>query len=265
MLLNSLFDGMYALLTLQGDGKMAKLWSSSQGSGSRAYARRSTLAPTGSALNWLRRVCATEATIVERDGVTISPVSTECRRPPGSASTCSTHQPGALHSDSARGCGMLPDIVRSLGDHDFRVNELRCGNILKVAVGGLRVESSAMPFDPDYLQVPGCPFFTIRLDVPAGHGERVQAAVGRRQLLPGHARLSALFPGLAVTFIFLYRHRHGQCLSPTIVRMFARRSRHLSAIMMWYVPYMFKRPTEKTQNACIATMYAGTTVFSPWQ
>ena len=65
----------------------------------------------------------------------------------------------------------------------------------------------------------------------------MQAVVGRRKFFLV-TLVNALFPGLAVTFIFLYRHGHrpvfvtNYCLIYAAVTVF-------SAVMMWYVPYVF--------------------------
>ncbi len=98
------------------------------------------------------------------------------------------------------------------------------------------------------------------LDIPGWtHGKQVQAAVGRRKFFLV-TLVNAIFPALAVAFIFLYRHGPRPVFVTNYWLIYAAVT-VFSAIMMWYVPYVFGAD-EKTKRM-YQTMYAGTKQVLP--
>lgn len=100
----------------------------------------------------------------------------------------------------------------------------------------------------DWLNIPGWT-----------HGRQVQAVIGRRKFVAA-TLTNAIFPGLAVLFIFLYRTgpRPAGIANYWVIYCAVT---VVSAIMMWYVPYFFGA-NEKTRTE-YARMYAGTRQVLP--
>lgn len=93
------------------------------------------------------------------------------------------------------------------------------------------------------------------LDIPGWtHGRQVQQVLGRRKLWLGTA-INAIFPGMAVAFALLFWHRPrpGYVSNYWIIYCAVT---VLSAITMWYIPYLFGAPEKLKCD--YARMYDGT-------
>jgi hypothetical protein len=98
------------------------------------------------------------------------------------------------------------------------------------------------------------------LDIPGWtHGRQVQAVVGRRKLLLA-TLVNAIFPGLAVAFAFYFRARPkpGFVTSYWVVYCAVT---VVSAIAMWYVPYLFGAGDQTRRD--YLRMYEGTRQVLP--
>jgi hypothetical protein len=98
------------------------------------------------------------------------------------------------------------------------------------------------------------------VDIPGWtHGKQVQAVVGRRKLWAATA-INAFFPGLAVGFAFYFwnRPRPGFVANYWLIYCAVTL---VSAIAMWYVPYLLGTSEEKKRE--YARMYAGTRQVLP--
>jgi hypothetical protein len=98
------------------------------------------------------------------------------------------------------------------------------------------------------------------LDIPGWtHGSRIRAVFGTRRFALA-TLVNAIFPGIAVAFIFLYRSE----TKPSFVTSYwviHRAVTVVSAIMMWWVPYFFGAD-EKTRRQH-QSMYEGTVHVLP--
>lgn len=100
----------------------------------------------------------------------------------------------------------------------------------------------------DWLEIPGWT-----------HGRQVQTVVGRQKLLWA-TLINAIFPGVAVAFAIWFR---GQS-QPNFVRSYWAiycAVTVLSAIAMWYVPYLFGAEKQKVEG--YTRMYEGTLQILP--
>lgn len=98
------------------------------------------------------------------------------------------------------------------------------------------------------------------LDIPGWtHGRQVRSTVGQRRFVL-ITLANAVFPGLAVAFLFLYRGpaRPSFVLNYWVIYCAITM---ISAIMMWWVPYFFGAD-EKTSRQ-YRQMYAGTVHVLP--
>jgi len=91
------------------------------------------------------------------------------------------------------------------------------------------------------------------------HGRQVQAVVGRGKFLIA-TLVNSIFPGLAVAFIFVYRHGTKPSFVTNYWLIYCAVT-VASAIAMWYVPYFFGAD-EKTKRD-YGAMYAGTLQVIP--
>lgn len=93
------------------------------------------------------------------------------------------------------------------------------------------------------------------IDVPGWmSGSQVQAVVGRRRLLIA-SLLKAVFPGAAVALAIVYWRAVAPPLAQDYWIVYCAIT-VLSAIFMWYVPYLFST-NDQTKDE-YARMYAGT-------
>jgi hypothetical protein len=98
------------------------------------------------------------------------------------------------------------------------------------------------------------------LDIPGWtHGRQVQSVVGRRKLLAA-TLINAVFPGLAVALALLYRARPKPGFVTSYWVIYCAVT-VLSAIVMWYVPYLFGAKDETRRD--YARMYEGTRQILP--
>jgi hypothetical protein len=98
------------------------------------------------------------------------------------------------------------------------------------------------------------------LDIPGWtHGSQVQSVVGRRKLLAA-TLINAIFPGLAVALAILYRTRPKPGLVTSYWLIYCAVT-VLSALLMWYVPYLFGA-SDKTRGE-FRRMYDGTRQILP--
>jgi hypothetical protein len=100
----------------------------------------------------------------------------------------------------------------------------------------------------DWLNIPGWT-----------HGSQVQIAVGRRKFVIA-TLANSIFPGLAVAFIFLYRHGTKPAFVTNYWLIYCAVT-VTAAVMMWYVPYFFGAD-EKTKRE-YGAMYEGTIQVLP--
>jgi hypothetical protein len=93
------------------------------------------------------------------------------------------------------------------------------------------------------------------LDIPGWtHGGQVRAAAGQRRFILV-TLLNAVFPGLAVAFLFLYRSPAKPSFVTTYWVIYCAVT-VVAAAMMWWIPYFFGAD-EKTRRQ-YQSMYAGT-------
>jgi hypothetical protein len=99
------------------------------------------------------------------------------------------------------------------------------------------------------------------LDIPGlTNGSQVRAVIGRRKLWLATA-INAIFPGVAAALAVLFWNSR----KPTMVAgywLIYCAITLLSAIVMWYVPYLFGTRNEKLKSD-YAQMYAGTRQILP--
>jgi hypothetical protein len=98
------------------------------------------------------------------------------------------------------------------------------------------------------------------LNIPGWtHGRQVEEVLGRRKLWIA-TMINAIFPGVAVAFAWLFWHRQrpGYVANYWIIYCAVT---VLSAITMWYVPYLFGA-SDKLKND-YARMYTGTRQVLP--
>ena len=95
----------------------------------------------------------------------------------------------------------------------------------------------------DWLEIPGWT-----------HSRQVQAVIGRNKLLWATA-INVIFPGLAVALALAYWGRPHPKIVGTYWAIYCGIT-VLSAIAMWYVPYLFGADGKKKTE--YARMYAGT-------
>jgi hypothetical protein len=98
------------------------------------------------------------------------------------------------------------------------------------------------------------------VDIPGWtHGSQVQAMVGRRKLWMATV-INAIFPGLAAGFALYYWNRPKPGFVTDYWIVYCTETL-LSAIAMWYVPYLFGTTEERKRD--YLKMYAGTRQMLP--
>jgi len=98
------------------------------------------------------------------------------------------------------------------------------------------------------------------VDIPGWtHGSQVQAALGQRKLVLA-TLANAVFPGIAVGFAVFFWNKPQPSYVPTYWVIYCAISL-LSAIGMWYVPYLFGASAKTKQE--YAAMYADTRQILP--
>jgi hypothetical protein len=100
----------------------------------------------------------------------------------------------------------------------------------------------------DWLEIPGWT-----------HGSQIRAVFGTRKFAL-ITLVNAIFPGIAVAFIFLYRSETKPSFVTSYWVIYCAVA-VVSAVMMWWVPYLFGAD-EKTRRQYQA-MYAGTVHVLP--
>src|SRR5580704_15996812 len=95
----------------------------------------------------------------------------------------------------------------------------------------------------DWIDIPGCT-----------NGTQVRSVVGRRKLWIA-TLINAIFPGVAVVFVFFFWNRPKPGFVATYWFIYCAVTL-ASAILMWYFPY-FLGATEKTKRDYLR-MYGGT-------
>ncbi|SRR5258708_24734412 len=91
------------------------------------------------------------------------------------------------------------------------------------------------------------------------NGAQVQATIGRRKLLLA-TLINALFPGVAVAFAFYFWNRPKPGFVADYWVIYCAVTL-VSAIAMWYVPYLFGTSEGRRQE--FSRMYAGTRQVLP--